>query len=312
VFCSPYQIDIVVGMEYRPGTVSQLSGSVIGSSLLDDDALTSSLGFSGNVRQNGAAIRIRNTRSIAFSVRPQGFSLTASAFLQFCAQGVMAYSSGPYVPATTTMRLATTSGGFFPLESTSGNSSQISTDGRCFTAHAIINNITENLNIAFIDIEFMSPLASQWLDACSNASLVRLVNGSCVLPQQDPGLLSYMPIFTNQSLDFVSSQAPQGTTLQFVGVQDVQPPVFTFCPGNQTIAVPASSLMVQVNWTLPMATDDVQLATLLPSLVGTTVSGNTVSRLFSVARSVYTVEYIATDTSNNKRSCRQVMECGHC
>jgi hypothetical protein len=127
-------------MEYRPGTVGQLDGFVAGSSLLDDDALTSSLGFAGNVRQNGVTIRIRNARSIAFSVRPQGFALTAGAFLQFCAQGTRADSSGPSVPATTTMRLATTSGEFYPLASTSGNSSQISMDGRCFTAHAIISN----------------------------------------------------------------------------------------------------------------------------------------------------------------------------
>jgi hypothetical protein len=305
------QIDIVVGMEYRPGTVDQLSGSVFGSSLLDDDALSLSLGFAGNVQQNGATIRIRNDRSIPFSVRPQGFSLTASAFLQFCTQGVMAYSNGPYVPAVTTMRLATTNGSIYSLVSTSGNSSQISSDGRCFTAHAIISNITAGLDVAYIDIEFLPSLANRSLAACSDVLLVRLANGSCVTPQQDPGLLAYMPIFINQSIYFASSQVPQGSALQFVGVQDIEPPVFTFCPGNQTIVAPASSLSVWVNWTLPTATDDVQLESMLSltSLTGTNVSGNTVSRLLSVARSVYTVEYIATDTSKNKRSCRQVMDC---
>jgi hypothetical protein len=304
------QIDVILGMEYRPETVGQLAGSVVGSSLLDDDAVTSSLGFAGNVLQNGATIRIRNARSIAFSVRPQGFTLTAGAFLQFCAQGAVADRSGPYVPATTIMRLAAASGEFYPLASASGNSSQISMDGRCFTAHAFISNITAGLDVAYIDIELQSPLANRSLAACSNASLARLADGTCVSPQQDPKMLSYRPVFTNQSIDFVSSQAPQGSALQFVGVQDVTPPVFTFCPGNQTIVAPSSSLSVWVNWTLPTATDDVQLATLLPSLAGTNVSGNTVGRLFSVARSVYNVEYIATDTSNNKRPCRQVvMKC---
>jgi hypothetical protein len=298
------QIDVVVGVEYRSGTVTQLTGSVAGSSVLDDDALSSTLGFAGNLQQNGAMIRIRNARSIAFSVRPLGVSLTASAFLQFCAQGTAVYSNGPYVPATTTMRLATNSGGFFPLVSTSGNSSQISSDGRCFTAHAIINNLTESLDVAYIDVEFLSPLASQSLDACNNASLVRLVDGSCVSPQQDPGVLSYLPIFTNQSIDFVSAEVPQGSALQFVAVEDVTPPVFTFCPGNQTVIAPASSLAMRVNWTLPTATDDVRLASILPSLA-TNVSGNTVSRVFSVARPVYTVEYIATDAAGNRQPCRQ-------
>jgi hypothetical protein len=304
------QIYIILGMEYRPGTVGQLAGSVVGSSLLDDDALTTSLGFAGNVRQNGVTIRIRNSRSIAFSVRPQGYDLTAGAFLQFCAQGARAESSGPYVPATTTMRLAATIGEFYPLASTSGNSSQISMDGRCFTIHAFISNITTSLDVAYIDIEFQSPLANRSLAACRNASQARLVDGTCVLPQQDPSMLSYRPVFTNQSIDFVSSQVPQDSALQFVGVQDITPPVFTFCPGNQTILAPASSLSVLVNWTLPTATDDVQLATLLPSLAGTNVTGTTVTHLFSIARPVYSVEYIATDTSNNKRPCRQVvMKC---
>jgi hypothetical protein len=293
-------------MQYRPYTVDLLATSAgVGSSLLDDAALTSSLGFAGNVMQNGATIRVTSA-AFAFLVRPLGFVLTASAFLQFCEQGVMIYGGGLFVPATTTMRLAKpNSGGYHPLVSTSGSGSQISSDGRCFTAHAVISNITAAMDVAAVEIEFSSPLANRSLVACSDVSQAQLADGSCVSPQQDPGMLSYMPIFTNHSVEFLSPVALLGT--RFVTAQDVTPPLFTYCPGDQAIVAPESALTVLVNWTLPTATDDAGLAgppLLQGTTVSTTVSGNTVSRLFSVAQSTYVVEYVATDTSSNKKTCR--------
>jgi hypothetical protein len=304
---SPTQIDVIVGGEHRSETVVQLDGPVVGSSLLDDAALASSVGFTGNVRQNGATVRIRSTRSTTFSVRPQGHALTISAFLQFCARGATASNSGPPVPATTTMRLATIDGGFYSLASTPGASSQISSNARCFTAHAVISSITANLDVVFIDVEFSSPLANTSLVACNDASLVRLANDSCVSPQRDPNTLTYLPVSANQTV-FVFSTEAQDHSLQFATLEDIVPPVFTLCPRNRTVVAPPSSLMVQVNWTLPEATDGVELATMILNLASTTISGNTVSRLFSVARSIYNAEYTAIDTSNNRQSCRSVLE----
>jgi hypothetical protein len=249
-----------IGMVYHPESVGWLaSGDAAGNTLLDSVALSSAPGFAGNLWQNGATIRIRNARSTAFFLRPRGLAVKMSAPLQFCARGIATYKGGSYLPATATLRLATLNCGFYALTSVSCGKSQMTSDGRCFTAHAWLSNITADLNITYMDVKFSSPLANASLAPCSNASLAMVADGRCVAWQRDPARLCYPAIVVNQTC-FVYTNRKTSSAQQLVSVSDVTRPEFTYCPGSQIVQAPASSLLVAVNWTLPTATDDVAIA----------------------------------------------------
>lgn len=261
---------------------------------------------------NGAKILISSSQAVAFSVRPRGLTLTASVLLQFCARGQSSiwYGPGDYLSATTTLRPIGLDGNAYELTQNSQNGvqSQISYDGSCFTAHATLPGITQNLDVDYFEVGFQVDEPTLVRQPCVDPAMARLEDGSCVPGQNDPDSFLYFPVVFNQSLVIFTTEATSSmiadASFQFVGVTDVTAPEFTLCPANQTLTVAPNQLKKLVSWPMPEAKDDVRVATILSKVSGAAVNGSTVSMYFSVAQAVHEVEYVATDDSGNTGSCK--------
>ena len=240
----------------------------------------------GDITSYPITIRISNVDGTPFTAQFRSHYGQASVFMRFCSLTAQSYeSAGPYTSLPgTVMRLGISSGGALSHQSVPGAKSEVALNGKCFTAHAIITNLTGSFSFDHVDVIVGS------LSTCIQ----------CISPT------SYFPVHPFSS--YVAFQIQEPYSLPFsalpdiIVLQDLEPPTLVGCPTDITFNLSTIGSSFSFRWILPTAVDNIGVASTQPSQILTN-PGSYYYLYFYANRHVYPILWWALDAAGLKGTC---------
>ena len=250
-----------------------------------------------------SAVVIRNSNGTPYRMILGQRLGTLVAQLRFCQLGMSgSFSYTNMGSGTTQIYLVDSHNNVLDIPSQSLANSRISPNGDCVSMHAQMVNLTGDISFMSIRVVFTPNVVAK----CP-AGLYPTRSGisfNCVNKTLETGTRVYGPVtpLTDSVAVFAAASLAFGDRLLVLG--DSEYPTIVGCPGDMLVNVTEFSPNISVSWVIPLAVDNVGIASSSPSEFVAERAGTIFVYNVPFVNRISRYVYGAFDFSGNPAYCR--------